>query len=141
MYGRGRVVGGIVLLIGLVLGALAIGALAYNTGVADGIAQGASEGLLGGEVGKISPYFHGARGFGHYGPGSFLLSCLVVPFLFFLFFGAMRLIFSPWGMHRRHGGWGWKGGEERRQRFEEMATEWHRKAHAADEEKTEEDKV
>ena len=141
MNGRGRVVGGIVLLIVLVLGSLAIGALAYNAGVANGITQAASEALPAGEAGSISPYFYGARGFGHYGPGSFLLFCLVVPFLFFLFFGAMKLIFAPWRMGHRHGGWGWKGNEEWRSRFEERAAEWHRKAHEADEEKAEEDKV
>ncbi|MFQ5942308.1 MAG: hypothetical protein ACE5JF_02020 [Anaerolineales bacterium] len=136
MYGSGRVIGGIVLLVGLVLGALALGAVAYNAGVAQGVA---GEALPAGEAGEISPYFYGIRGFGLHGPGSFMLFCLVIPFLFFLFFGVMKLIFAPWGMgmrHRRHG-WGWKGNDEWRRRFEEEAAEWHRKAHEADEEKAE----
>ncbi len=129
MNGRGRAFGAIVLLVGLVLGALLVGVLAYNAGVAQGVTQVASEALPSGEVGSISPHFYGMRGFGLHGPGSFLLLCLVVPFLFFLFFGVMKMVFAPWRMgHRRHG-WGWNGSDERRRRFEEMATEWHRKEH------------
>ena len=127
MYGRGRIVGGIVLLVAIVLGAAAIGYLAYNAGVAEGIAQTAAGEALPGEAGKISPYFYGVRGFGHYGPGSFLLYCLVVPFLFFLFFGAMRLIFAPRRMGGWGRGWGMKGGPWR-----ERAEEWHRQMHEAE---------
>ena len=122
----------------------AIGALAYNAGVAQGVAQAASEALPAGEAGSISPYFYGMRGFSLHGPGSLLLLCLVVPFLFFLFFGAMKMVFAPWGMgHRRHG-WGWKGNNERRRHFEEMAAEWHRKEHGEEppeSEKAEDEKV
>ncbi len=141
MDGRGRVVGGIVLLVGLVLGALLVGVLAYNAGVAQGVVQ-AAEGVL--PAGGISPYHYGLRGFGLHGPGSFLLYCLVVPFLFFMFFGVMKMVFAPWRMgHRRHG-WGWKGSDERRRHFEEMASEWHRKEHGEEpleSEKPKDDKV
>jgi hypothetical protein len=70
----------------------------------------------------------------------------VVPFLFFLFFGVMKMVFAPWRMgHRRRGwGWGWKGSDERRRHFEEMASEWHRKEHGEEppeSEKVEDDKV
>jgi hypothetical protein len=144
MDGRGRAFGGFVLLVGLVIGVLLIGVLAYNAGVAQGVVQAADVALPAGEAGSISPYFYGMRGFGHYGPGSFLLLCLVVPFLFFLFFGVMKMVFAPWGRgHRRHG-WGWKGSDERRRHFEEMATEWHRKEHGeqpAESEKAEDDTV
>jgi hypothetical protein len=141
MNGRGRAIGGFVLLVGLVLGALLIGVLAYNAGVAQGAVQAAEVALPAGEAGSISPHFYGMRGFGHYGPGSFLLLCLVVPFLFFLFFGVMKMVFAPWRMgHGRHG-WGWTGSEERKSRFEERAAEWHRKAHAAEDEQKPEDKV
>jgi len=130
-----------VLLIGLVLGAALIGVLAYNAGVSQGVVQAAEGALPSGEAGILSPHYYGMRGFGLYGPGSILLFCLVVPFLFFLFFGVMKMIFAPWRMGPRRHGWGWKGSEERRSHFEEMASEWHRKAHEAQEEKTEEDKV
>ena len=144
MDGRGRAIGGIVLLVGLVLGALLIGALAYNAGVAQGVVQSVDGVLPSAEAGSIKPYYYGLRGFGLHGPGSFLLFCLVVPFLFFLFFGVMKMVFAPWRMgHRRHG-WGWKGSDERRRHFEEMATEWHRKEHGeepAESEKAEDDTV
>jgi hypothetical protein len=143
MEGRSRVFGGFVLLVGFVLALAAVGALAYNAGIAQGVA---TEVLPAGEAGSIAPYYYGVRGFGLHGPGSFLLLCLVVPFLFFMFFGAMKLIFAPWRMgHRRHGwGWGWKGSDERRRHFEEMAAEWHRKEHGEESPesgKTEDDKV
>ena len=137
MNGRGRVFGGIVLLVGMLLFLGAVGALAYNAGVA----QGASEAITAEGAESISPFYYGPAGFHRFGPASLLLLCLVVPFFFFLFFGAMKLIFAPWGMRRRHHGWGWKGGEERKHRFEEMAAEWHRKAHEADQQESEEDKV
>ena len=129
------------LLVGLVLGALLIGALAYNAGVAQGVVQAADGALSSGEVKSISPYYYGLRGFGLHGPGSFLLYCLVVPFLFFLFFGMMKMVFAPWRMGRRRHGWGWMGSEERKSRFEERAAEWHRQAHAAEEEKAKEEKA
>lgn len=141
MEGKGRAIGGIVLLVGLVLGALLIGALAYNAGVAQGVVQAAEGALPSGEAGSISPYFYGMRGIGLHGPGSFLLFCLVVPFLFFLFFGVMKMVFAPWGMRHRRYGWGWMGSEERKSRFEERAAEWHRQAHAAEDEEKTEDKV
>jgi len=144
MEGRGRAIGGFVLLVGLVLGALLVGVLAYNAGVAQGVTQVASEALPSGEVKSISPHYYGIRGLGLHGPGSFLLLCLVIPFLFFLFFGVMKMVFAPWRMgHRRHG-WGWNGSDERRRRFEEMASEWHRKEHGeepSESEKAEDDTV
>ncbi len=144
MEGRGRAIGGFVLLVGLVLGALLVGVLAYNAGVAQGVTQVASEALPSGEIKSISPHYYGIRGFGLHGPGSFLLLCLVIPFLFFLFFGVMKMVFAPWRMgHKRHG-WGWNGSDERRRRFEEMASEWHRKEHGeepSESEKAEDDTV
>ncbi|MCH8339867.1 MAG: hypothetical protein IH858_13650 [Chloroflexi bacterium] len=126
MNGRGRIVGGIVLLVAVVLGAAAIGYLAYNAGVVEGITQTAAGEALPGEAGKISPHFYG-RGIRPFWPGSFLLFCLVVPFLFFLFFGVMKMVFAPWRM----GGWGrgrgMKGGPWR-----ERAEEWHRQMHEAE---------
>ena len=134
MNGRGRIVGGIVLLVAVVLGAAAIGYLAYNAGVVEGITQTAAGEALPGEAGKISPHFHG-HGIRSFGPASFLLWCLAVPFLFFFFFGAMKMVFSPWrrgGWGHGWGGWGMKGGPWR-----ERAEEWHRQMHEA-EDKTDE---
>ena len=50
MNGRGRAFGAIVLMIGLVLGALLVGVLAYNAGVAQGVVQSADAVLPAGEV-------------------------------------------------------------------------------------------
>lgn len=122
MDGRTRFVGGLVFLIGILLVAAAIGALAYNAG----LSQGAAQAITSEEVETVSPYFYAP--FYRFGPASWLLFCLVVPFLFFLVFGMMKMIFVPWGMHRRRG-WGWMGSPERRRKFEEMAEEWHRQAH------------
>jgi hypothetical protein len=137
MNGRSRVIGGIVLLVGFVLALAAVGALAYNAG----IAQSATAALPAGEAGSLAPHYYGPFGYPGFRPVSLLLICLVLPFMFFLFFGAMKFVFAPWGMERRRHGWGWKGGEERRRHFEEMAAEWHRKAHEEEANRTEDDKV
>lgn len=128
--GRFRLMRGVVLLVVLALGAVAVGYLGYNAGLAEGISQvAAGEGLTR-EAGEISRHFHG-HGFRSFGPASFLLWCLGVPFLFFLTFGVMKMVFSPW---RRGGwghgwghGWGMKGGPWR-----ERAEEWHRQMHEAE---------
>ena len=138
MNGRGKVFGGLVLFFGLILALAAVGALAYNAG----LSQGATEALLVEGSETIKPYAYAPFGFHRFGPASLLLLCLVVPFIFFLFFGAMKLIFAPWRMgHHRRGGWGWYGSEEKQKRFEEMAAEWHRKAHEAEDVKQEDDTV
>ena len=129
MNGRTRVIGGLVFLIGILLVVGAIGVLAYNTGLTQGASQALS--TEGAEVG--SPYIFAP--FYRFGPASWLLFCLVVPFLFFVVFGMMKAIFAPWGMSRRNR-WGWMGSSDRRRRFEEMAEEWHRQAHAKEERQT-----
>lgn len=133
MDGRGRygLLRGVVLLVALALGAVAIGYLGYNAGVAEGIGQVAAGEVLPGTAGEVSPHFYG-HGFRSFGPGSFLLWCLAVPFLFFLFFGVMRMVFFPW----RRGGWGrgWgHGGGKMGGPWRERAEDWHRQMHEAEE--------
>ena len=117
---------GIVLVVLIVLGAAGVAWLAYNAGVENGLAQSAAGGALVGPHG----FWYGLRPFG---PGFGLLGCLVFPLLFFLFFGAMRMLFFPWRMGMWGGPRGKFGLEGRRQHFKEEMDEWHRQAHAAGE--------
>jgi hypothetical protein len=109
----------------------AIGAYAYQAGVAFGMAQNLP--AVDGEAFKAPfpyywmPYRH-FYGFGF--PGFGFLGCLVPLFLLFLFFGLMRaLIWRPhWGHMHHHGPWRrWMGpdSEDAPPFFEE----WHRHAH------------
>ena len=123
---RFGVVPGIVLVVFIVLGAAGIGWLAYNAGVENGLAQSAA-----GEAPVGPPgYWYGMRPFGH---GFGLLGCLIPLFLFFLFTGAMRMVFWPWRM----GMWGGPRGKFGRggwgQHVDEVLGEWHRKAHGTGE--------
>jgi len=123
---RFGVVPGIVLVVFIVLGAAGIGWLAYNAGVERGLAQSAA-----GEAPLGPPgHWYGLRPFG---PGFGLVGCLVFPLLFFLLFGAMRMVFWP----RRMGMWGGLRGKFGReswgQHFDEELGEWHRKAHGTGE--------
>lgn len=136
---------GVLLLLGLVAGGAF---MAYNAGVAQGIAQApevaeANQGSAG--SGQFIPPMMGygyPYGFGH--PHFFNpFGAICFSFLFlFLFFGAMRMIFfrrmrHGWG---HHGPWGkgWEGNAP--PHFEE----WHKRAHGEGdkpaEEKKEEDK-
>ena len=123
---RFGVVPGIVLVVFIVLGAAGIGWLAYNAGVENGLAQSAA-----GEPPIGHPgVWYGLRPFG---PGFGLLGCLVPLFLFFLFFGAMRMVFRPWRMGWWGGPRGKFGHEGWSQHFDEEIEEWHRKAHGTGE--------
>jgi hypothetical protein len=106
---------GIVLLVVLVAGAAG---LAYNAGVAHGLAQsGQTVAPPGGGPYPYGPYYgpymHGPFGFGFFG--------LLFPLLFiFLFFGLLRgLFWHSWGGYGHH--WGRGVPPE----FEE----WHRRVH------------
>lgn len=129
MFGMRRfgVVPGIVLVVLLVLGAAGIAWLAYNAGIENGLARSAA-----GELPVGPPGF--GYGFRPFGPGFGWLGCLVFPLLFFLFFGAMRMVFFPWRMGMWGGPRGKFGREGWRQHFDEELGEWHRKAHAPGEE-------
>lgn len=83
------VVPGMVLALLIVLGAAGAAWLAYNACVDNDLAQSAA-----GEE-PVRPPGYG-YGFHPFGPGFGLLGCLVFPLLFFLFFGAMRMVVWPW---------------------------------------------
>jgi hypothetical protein len=124
---RFGVVPGIVLVVLLVLAATGAAWLAYNAGVENGLARSAA----GEEPAGPPGYWYGMRPFG---PGFGLLGCLGFPLLFFLFFGAMRMVFWPWRMGMGGGPRGKFGRGGWRQHFDEEREEWHRKAHSAGEE-------
>jgi hypothetical protein len=127
----------------LLLGLIAGGAfMAYNAGVAQGIAQAPEVAVAiekaaeNGQVAPISPM----RGYGYDYPhpygfrhphffNPFGAICFSIFFLF-LFFGFMKMIFfrrmgHRWGHHGYHGPWGknWEGNVP--PHFEE----WHKRAH------------
>jgi len=123
---RFGVVPGIMLVVLLVLGAAGVAWLAYNAGMENGLARSAA-----GAAPPVAPgYWYGFRPFG---PGFGWLGCLVFPFLLFLFFGVMRMVFWPWRM----GMWGGPRGKFGRggwgRHFDEEFGEWHRKAHGTEE--------
>ena len=130
---------GALLLLGLVAGGAF---MAYNAGVAQGIAQAPEVAVAiekAAEDGApISPMYSHGYGYGyphgytfgyrhHFNP----FGAICFSFLFlFLFFGAMRMIFfrrmrHGWGHHGHHGPWGkgWEGNVP--PHFEE----WHKRAH------------
>ena len=123
---RFGVVPGIVLVVLIVVGVAAAAWLAYNAGVENGLARSAA-----GEV-PVGPPGYG-YGFHPFGFGFGWLGCLVFPLLFFLFFGVMRMVFSPWRM----GMWGGPRGKFGRggwgRHFDGELEEWHRKAHGTGE--------
>ena len=123
---RFGVVPGIVMVVLLVLAAGGAAWLAYNAGLENGLARSAA-----GEV-PVGPPGYG-YGFRPFGLGFGWLGCLVFPFLFFLFFGAMRMVFWPWRMGMWGRPWGKFGREGWRQHFDEELGEWHRKAHGTGE--------
>src|SRR6266508_2793910 len=116
---------GILIVIVLALGALGIGVLAFNMGLAQGIAQSAQAGD--GAPFNYAPYLFFPRpwgfGFGLFGFILFLL------FLFLIFGLVRRLIWGgPLGWRYMRGGpANWGEGERQVPPFFE---EWHRRAHA-----------
>jgi len=116
----GRVVVSVLLTLVLVAAIVGVGAYVYNTGVAQGLAQGGSG--VERESGAVAyPYYgHYVRPF--FGLGLFGL--LAPLFFVFLIFGVVRAIFwrgpRHWGM-MHHGEWG--------KHVPPMAEEWHRKMH------------
>jgi hypothetical protein len=140
MFGRGSfgLVVGIVVVLAIVAGAAAVGYLAYNAGVANGLAQGGSSGAPA-EPGAVTPYFYAPYGFRHYGFGFGPFGCLVPLLFFFIIFGAMRMMFWPrrwgwgpggWGRHGHHGHEEWPGW------MKERAEAWHRQMHGEEPEQS-----
>lgn len=107
---------------------IALGAYAYNIGIAQGMAQNVTaQGgqTVTGPVPMYWPHFYG------FGPGLGFLGCLVPFFLLFLIFGSLRMIFwhgpMGWRRHMHHGPWGWHEGGERP--VPPFFDEWHKRAH------------
>ena len=108
-----RIILGILLTLVLVAGAVAVGAYAYNAGVAQGLVQSGQ--LVAPEAGA-GPYpYYGGPFFWHrpFGFGFGFLGCLFPLLFFFLIFALFKGLF-----------WGWRG-PNGAGRYEE----WHRKAH------------
>ena len=126
---NGRFVLGVLLVLVVIVGAVGIGAYAYNMGVAQGMATS----------GKIEVPSTGAAPFPNYAPffyrpfgfGFGFLGCLGPLILFFLFFSLLRLFL--WGPR-----WGWRGMHHRHWDGDipPMAEEFHRKLHEQQEKKS-----
>lgn len=127
--GWGAVLAGILL---VVIGAAAVGFLAYNAGVDAGTLRGAD--LPAADALPAYPFYH--YGLRPFGAGFGLFGCLVPFLILMLIFSGLRLIFAPWRM--RHWGWGprWRGpGRERwREHIREEAEKWHKEMHEAQDE-------
>lgn len=140
MFGRYalRAVISVILALLVLGGAIALGWMVYNAGVAQGVAQGSAAQVaqaVGPAAGPIYPvrFWSGPwYGFG-FGP----LACLIPLFFLFLVFALTRpLLWMGMGGHR-FGGWGRHGpSADHPQGWREMAEEWHRQAHAKGEQET-----
>jgi hypothetical protein len=137
----------LILVVALAAGAAGVGLLAYNAGVAQGVAAGAKVESAPNSAGPY-PYlagpFHPA---GFFGPGMSLLSCLLLFVGFVFVFGLVRrLIWGSFFWHRPFWGgpfWGrhaWRhfepgqGGPADWQKawekgYPPIFEEWHRRAH------------
>src|ERR1700730_17322715 len=104
-----RVVLGILVVLLLVVGAVAVGGYAYQLGVAQGVANsGKLVAPDGTGVAPLAPYYFGAPYFYHpFGFGFGFLGCLFPLLGFFLIFALIRGLF--WGGRRGWGGHGWGG--------------------------------
>jgi hypothetical protein len=127
-----RIVLGILLVLLLAAVTVTVGGMAYNAGVARGLADSgklvAPEGALPMMYG--APFFYGGWGWGW---GFGLARCLIPLLGFFFFFAILRVIFwrGRWGWRR---GWGergqhWKDFGPEGQGTPPMFEEWHRRAH------------
>jgi hypothetical protein len=120
-----RWVMGIVLLIVLIVGTVALGGYAYSIGMMQGLAQ--SGRLLAPSGGDApAPYYASPSFYRPFGFGFGAFGCLLPLLFFFLVFALVRGIF--WG-----GRWGWHGHRGMHGMTENgvppMLEEWHRKMH------------
>jgi hypothetical protein len=122
-----RLVFGLLLAVLLLVGAAGIGAVAFNMGLAQGVAQtGVAEGATQAPL-YARPFFY-PRPFG-FGFGIF--GFLFTAFIVFLFFGLLRRVFwrgpmmGPWAFRGGPGHWDREHGG-----VPPMFGEWHRRAHA-----------
>src|SRR6266851_4854001 len=112
-----RVVLGILVVLLLVVGAVAVGGYAYQLGMAQGLANsGKLVAPDGTGVAPVVPYYFGAPYFYHpFGFGFGFLGCLFPLLGFFLIFALIRGIFwrGGWGGRRGWGGHGYgPGGQD-----------------------------
>jgi hypothetical protein len=129
-----RVVLGVLVVLLLIVGAVAVGGYGYSMGVARGLADSGK--LVAPPIGGVAPYAYGAP---YFYPGAFgfgfgfgFLRCLFPLLGFLLIFALIRGLF--W---RGHGGWhrGWggrgygPGGQDSGQGVPPMFAEWHKRAH------------
>jgi hypothetical protein len=112
----------IALVLVVIVGAVTLGAYAYNIGLAQGVAQ--ADKLPAPATGVMPYRFAGGPFFFRpWGFGFGFLGCLFPLFFFFLFFGLLRMMF--WG--RR---WGWRGHHGMSEHgVPHMFEEWHQKMH------------
>ena len=124
-----RIALGVLVVLVIAAGILALGWMVYSAGVAQGAAQSGAAVTPEGAVPFFAyrPYF-----FHPYRFGFGFLGCLVPLFLVFLVFALIRpMMWGGWmGPGHRPGMHGHFRGEGLRQRWGEMAEEWHRQAHA-----------
>ncbi len=116
---NGKFIGGVLLVLVLILGAVIVGAYAYTAGVAQGIAESGKLPATG-----IAPYPYGYHPFGW---GFGFLGCFAPILLVFLLMMLMRAFFwhgPRWGMYRH---WGKEGYGARD--VPPMFEEWHKRAH------------
>ena len=139
-----RVVLGILVVLLLVVGAVAVGGYAYQLGVAQGLANsGKLVAPQGDGVAPVAPFYYGGPFFYHpFGFGFGFLGCLFPLLGFFLIFSLLRVIFwgGGWGGRRGWGRHGWgpgygsggSGGQDfgpGGQGVPPMFSEWHKRAH------------
>lgn len=133
-----RVVLGILVVLLLIVGALAVGGFGYRLGIMQNLAANPSLAAPQGN-GTVVPYYYGAPYFFHpFGFGFGFLGCLFPLLGFLLIFLLIRGLFwrggwgrRGWGMH----GWGpgnGPGGQDfgpGGQGVPPMFAEWHKRAH------------
>lgn len=125
-----RIALGVLVVLVIAAGILALGWMVYSAGVAQGAAQSGA----GIPTGGNAPFYAYPPHFLHpYRFGFGFLGCLVPLFLLFLVFALIRpMMWGAWMGPGHHGPWThghWRG-EGLRGRWGEMAEEWHRQAHA-----------
>ncbi len=118
---NGRIILGVLLVVVLIVGALGVGAYAYNLGVAQGLAQ--SDKLPAPPSGTVPYPYYAPFFFRPFGYGFGLLGCLFPLLFLFLIFALFRGML--WG-----GRWGWRrhhmiGDHD----VPPAVEEWHRKMH------------
>jgi hypothetical protein len=130
-----RIVLGILVVLLLVVGAVAVGGYAYQLGVAQGLANsGKLVAPQGDGVAPLMPFYYGAPYFYHpFGFGFGFLGCLFPLLGFFLIFALIRALFwgAGWRGRRGWGGHGW-GGQDFGPGGEGVPpvfAEWHKRSH------------